>query len=85
MLNGKTLIVAVMAGLVLYRFRYRLLNEILKREAVQKRVVQWGMCQGRLFFSQNRRFKIPQKDLIDPSVFLVGAFFPAIDSFPPLG
>lgn len=43
MLNGKTLIVAVMAGLVLYRFRYRLLNEILKREAVQKRVVQWGM------------------------------------------
>lgn len=42
-LNGKTLIVAVMAGLVLYQFRYRLLNEILKREAVQKRVVQWGM------------------------------------------
>lgn len=42
-------------------------------------------CQGRLFFPQNRRFKIPQKDLIDPSVFLVGAFFPAIDSFPPLG
>ncbi|MFC0299153.1 hypothetical protein ACFFHQ_17805, partial [Geobacillus jurassicus] len=33
-------------------------------------------CQGRLFFPQNRRFKIPQKDLMDPSVFLVGAFFP---------
>lgn len=32
-----------MVGLVLYRFRYRLLNEILKREAIQKRVVQWGM------------------------------------------
>ncbi|AWO75701.1 hypothetical protein C1N76_15090 [Geobacillus thermoleovorans] len=44
-----------------------------------------AFCQGRLFFPQNRRFKIPQKDLIDPSVFLVGAFFPAIDSFPPLG
>ncbi|EPZ38098.1 hypothetical protein JV16_00730 [Anoxybacillus ayderensis] len=42
-LNGKTLIVTLVAGLVLYRFRYRLLNEILKREAVQKRVVQWGM------------------------------------------
>ncbi len=43
------------------------------------------ICQGRLFFPQNRRFKIPQKDLIDPSVFLVGASFPVIDSFPPLG
>jgi hypothetical protein len=42
-------------------------------------------CQGRLFFPQNRRFKIPQKDLIDPSVFLVGAFFLVIGSFPPLG
>ncbi len=40
MLNGKTFIVTLMVGLVLYRFRYRLLNEILKREAVQKRVVQ---------------------------------------------
>nr|WP_240468810.1 hypothetical protein [Anoxybacillus sp. MB8] len=42
-LNGKTLIVTLVAGLVLYRFRYRVLNEILKREAVQKRVIQWGM------------------------------------------
>ncbi|MCG6171904.1 hypothetical protein JEG43_04955 [Anoxybacillus sp. LAT_35] len=42
-LNGKTLIVTIIAGIVLYQFRYRLLNEILKREAVQKRVVQWGM------------------------------------------
>ncbi|WP_461200583.1 hypothetical protein [Anoxybacillus sp. TBDG-1] len=42
-MNGKTFIVTLMVGLVLYRFRYRLLNEILKREAVQKRVVQWGM------------------------------------------
>ncbi len=44
-----------------------------------------SLCQDRLFFPQNRRFKIPQKDLIDPSVFLVGASFPVIDSFPPLG
>ncbi|WP_255706825.1 MULTISPECIES: hypothetical protein [Anoxybacillus] len=42
-MNGKTLIVTIIAGIVLYQFRYRLLNEILKREAVQKRVVQWGM------------------------------------------
>ncbi len=42
-LNGKTFIFTLMVGLVLYRFRYRLLNEILKREAIQKRVVQWGM------------------------------------------
>nr|WP_231563608.1 hypothetical protein [Anoxybacillus sp. KU2-6(11)] len=42
-LNGKTFIVTLVAALVLYRFRYRLLNGILKREAVQKRVVQWGM------------------------------------------
>lgn len=42
-LNGKTLIATLAVVLVLYRFRYRLLNEILKREAVQKRVVQWGM------------------------------------------
>ncbi|MEK4607421.1 hypothetical protein [Geobacillus sp. FSL W8-1251] len=25
--------------------------------------IQWKACQGRLFFPQNRRFKIPQKDL----------------------
>ncbi|MGG6431233.1 hypothetical protein ACPF7I_09800 [Anoxybacillus sp. D401a] len=42
-LNGKTLIAAFVVALVLYRFRYRLLNGILKREAIQKRVVQWGM------------------------------------------
>ncbi|CUA79892.1 MULTISPECIES: hypothetical protein [Anoxybacillus] len=42
-MNGKTFIFTLMVGLVLYRFRYRLLNEILKREAIQKRVVQWGM------------------------------------------
>ncbi|MBA2878969.1 hypothetical protein HNR63_002039 [Anoxybacillus kamchatkensis] len=42
-MNGKTLIATLAVVLVLYRFRYRLLNEILKREAVQKRVVQWGM------------------------------------------
>ena len=42
-LNGKTLIVTLVVGLILYRFRYRLLNEVLKREAIQKRAVQWGM------------------------------------------
>lgn len=49
------------------------------------KVISFYFCQGRLFFPQNRRFKIPQKDLIDPSVFLVGSSFPVIDSFPPLG
>ncbi len=59
----------------------RALKQNLKRE---KEYLE-AKCQGRLFFPQNRRFKIPQKDLIDPSVFLVGASFPVIDSFPPLG
>lgn len=42
-LNGRTWLVTLLAVLVLYRFRYRLLNEVLKQESVRKRLVQWGM------------------------------------------